>query len=214
MEHLMGKYLARPWLRGDGTALRIERCLIDRGYLPGVVTNACNKIGASAMPSRGAGITAGRRPMSMYIRKCVEQHGHHWYMPNVRKTGEFRHVVIDTNFWKSFVHSRLATEPGDKGCMTLFGSKASQQRLFADHVAGAEVWTRTEGMGRTLQEWHVRPGSPDNHFFDCLVGCCVAANQIGIKCAGEGPQTRQRKSVKIPSHMLRSCGRKPKRSSR
>ncbi|MCD4727489.1 MAG: hypothetical protein K8R46_07505 [Pirellulales bacterium] len=28
-----------------------------------------------------------------------------------------RHVVIDTNYWKSFTHARLAVSMGDRGCL-------------------------------------------------------------------------------------------------
>ena len=194
MEKLTAEYLSRDWRRADGASIRIERCLVDSGYLPGVVANVCHKAGAAMMPSKGIGLTAGRKPMSTYRRQPGELHGHNWYMPNVRKTGEFRHVMIDTNHWKGFVHARLATEPGDKGCLTLFGSKESQHRLFADHVAGSESWTRTEGHGRVVQEWRLRPGAPDNHFFDCLVGCAVAASMSGATLPGFEPvQERRRK---------------------
>ncbi len=128
----------------------------------------------------GEDILASSSPFPL-LSSPGELHGHNWYVPNVRKTGEFRHVVIDTNYWKSFVHARLATEPGDKGCLTLFGSKESQHRLLADHVAASESWTRTEGHGRTVHEWRLKPAAPDNHWLDCLVGCAVAASMVGVK---------------------------------
>ena len=162
-------------------------------YLPGVIANVCHKAGSAMMPFKGTGLTAGRKPMSTYRRQTGQLHGHNWYMPNVRKTREFRHVVIDTNYWKSFVHARLATEPGDKGCFTLFGSTESRHRLFADHVAGSESSTRTEGHGRVVQEWRLRPGAPDNHWLDCLVGCTVAASMLGATLPSLEPARQQRR---------------------
>ena len=53
--------------------------------------------------------------MSTYRRQPGELHGHNWYVPNVRKTGKFRQVVVDTNYWESFAHVRLAVGSGDKG---------------------------------------------------------------------------------------------------
>jgi len=173
--------------------MRIERCLVDSGYLPGVIANACHKGTSAMMPSKGIGLTAGRKPMSSYRRHPGERHGQNWYIPNVRKTGEFRHVMIDTNYWKSFVHARLATEPGDKGCLTLFGSKESQHRLLGDHIAGSETWTRTQGHGRVVQEWRLRPGAPDNHWLDCLVGAAVAASMLGATLPGLEPITQNRR---------------------
>jgi hypothetical protein len=156
--------------------------LIDSGYMPGVVANACHKVagGSVAMSSKGVGIRAGNKPMSTYRRKPGEKHGQHWYVPNVKRTSEFRPVQIDTNHWKSFTHARLATAPGDPGALTIFGKSANEHRLFAEHVAGSEVATRTEGHGRIVQEWNLRPSRPDNHWFHCLVSCTVAASMEGI----------------------------------
>jgi hypothetical protein len=124
--------------------------------------------------------------MSTSQRKPGEKHGHHWYVPNVSRTSEFRHVQIDTNHWRSFTHARLATAPGDPGALTLFGKSANEHRLFAEHVAGSEVATRTEGHGRIVQEWNLRPSRPDNHWFDCLVGCLVGASIQGVTLAVAG----------------------------
>ena len=107
------------------------------------------------MPSKGVGITAGCKPISTYRRKPGERHGHNWYIPNVRKTGEFRDVAIDTNYWKSFVHARLAVAMGDPGCLSLFGRDANTHRLLADHLT-AEYRIQTMARHRTVDEWKLR----------------------------------------------------------
>jgi len=38
---------------------------------------------------------------------------------------------------------------------------------------------KTEGRGRTVDEWKMRPERGDNHWFDCLVGSAVAASMQG-----------------------------------
>ncbi len=48
-----------------------------------------------------------------------------------------RHVLIDTNYWKSFVHARLAVSMGDPGCLSLFGRDDKAHRLLADHLIAA-----------------------------------------------------------------------------
>jgi hypothetical protein len=187
LTELLGKLTATVWpVSGNGGVARIERCLVDAGYLPGAIENAClQQVGGSGvvMPSKGVGIRAGQKPMSTYRRKRGERYGHHWYVPNVSRTSELRHVMIDTNFWKSFVHARLAASPGDHGAMTLFGNANAkgEHRLFADHIAGAETFVRTEGHGRSVCEWSIKPSKPDNHWFDCLVGCAVAASMSGVR---------------------------------
>lgn len=62
-----------------------------------------------------------------------------------------RHVEIDTNHWKSFVHKRLATAMGDRGCLSLWGRGAAAHRLFGEHLA-AERHMPTEGRGRRADE--------------------------------------------------------------
>ena len=94
-----------------------------------------------------------------------------------------RHVIFDTNYWKSFVHTRLAVAMGDRGCLSLFGRNPSSHRLFSEHVT-AEYRVKTEGRGRTVDEWKNRPEQPDNHWFDCLVGCTVAASMQGVVLPG------------------------------
>lgn len=186
LAQLAGDLVTREWpVTGDGGVLRIERLLIDAGYLSGVVANVCHQLpGAGVvMPSKGVGIRAGNKPMSTYRRKPGERHGHHWYVPNVNRTSEFRHVMIDVNYWKTFIHARLTTTPGDRGSMTLFGKSGAggEHRLFADHIAASESFVRTEGHGRIVTEWSPRPSKPDNHWFDCLVGCAAAASMAGVR---------------------------------
>jgi len=53
---------------------------------------------------------------------------------NVRGTQEFPHVAVDVNWWKTFVHGRLAVASGDPGALTLYGKSADQHGLFAAHV--------------------------------------------------------------------------------
>ena len=54
-------------------------------------------------------------------------HGHYWHIPNVRRTGEFPHVLVDVNYWKTFVHSELLTTAGDRGCISIFGKDVREQ---------------------------------------------------------------------------------------
>jgi hypothetical protein len=64
------------------------------------------------MLSKGVGIRASRKPIAEYARKPGETIGHYWYIPNVRKTGQFAHVLVDVNYWRRFVHEGPATAAG------------------------------------------------------------------------------------------------------
>ncbi len=193
MDKLISTYLSREWKRGDGL-MKIDRLLVDMGYKPGIVADVKRKVGGTAMmPAKGVGIRASRKPLSTYTRHPGEVHGHFWYIPNVRRTGEFPHVLVDVNYWKTFVHSGLLTAPGDRGCISLFGNDGREHELFAEHVAHSETWVETTALGRVVHEWSPRPTRPDNHWFDCLVGCAAAASMCGVKAPGEALAAKPRK---------------------
>jgi hypothetical protein len=123
--------------------------------------------------------------------------GLNWRVPAVTGKRAVRHVVFDTNYWKSFVHARLAVPIGDPGSMSVFGSgkKAPDlHRLLAEHLT-SEYRVRTEGRGRTVDEWKLRAAGADNHWLDGLAGAAVAASMEG--CAPPGvtahvPRVRRR----------------------
>ena len=187
LEKLTEEYLSRRWRRDDGAEMRIERCLIDAnwGQSTDVVYQFCRQSTHSAvvMPSHGRYIGASSVPFSEYKRKRGERVGHHWRIPNTQGRRQIRHALIDTNYWKSFVHARLAVAMGDGGCLSLFGRKPAEHQLIAEHVT-AEYRVRTEARGRVVDEWKLRAGNADNHWLDCLVGCAVAASVQGAVLPG------------------------------
>ncbi len=200
LETLTSQLLSREWKRDDGAALRIERCLIDAnwGSSTDVVYQFCRQsaFASVVMPSHGRFVGASSQPFSEYKRKSGDRLGHNWRVPNVRGKRAVRHVVYDTNYWKSFIHARLAVTMGDRGCLSLFGDSPDQHRLFAEHLT-AEYRVKTEGRGRTVDEWKMRPERGDNHWFDGLVGCAVAASMQGATLPGTDgvvPTKRQRVS--------------------
>jgi hypothetical protein len=92
-------------------------------------------------------------------------------------------VLFDSNYWKSFVHARLAVAMGDKGCLSLFGPDPEAHRLLAEHLT-AEYRVKTEGRGRVVDEWKLRPEAQDNHWLDGVAGCAVAASVQGAILPG------------------------------
>jgi hypothetical protein len=193
LEQLVSAYLNRDWSRG-GSLMRIERLLVDMGYKPGIVADVKQKAGGAVMMlAKGVGLRASRKPIAEYARRPGETIGHYWYIPNVRKTGQFQHVLVDVNYWKRFVHEGFLTAAGDRGCISLFGSDGRHHELIAEHIARSEKWVEVIGPGGVVREWSPWPTRPDNHWFDCMVGCAAAASMVGVKPAGEAAPMRQRK---------------------
>jgi hypothetical protein len=187
LERLTADLLGRAWRRDDGADLRIERCLIDAnwGSSTDVVYQFCRQSAHAGivLPSHGRFVGASSQPFSDYKKRPGDRVGFNWRMPNVQGKRAVRHALFDTNFWKSFVHARLAVAMGDRGCLSLFGDAAETHRLFAEHLT-AEYRVRTEGRGRTVDEWKARPERGDNHWLDGLVGCAVAASIQGAVLPG------------------------------
>jgi hypothetical protein len=142
------------------------------------------------LPSHGRFVGASSRPFSEYSKKPGDRVGLNWRMTNVAGKRAVRHVVFDTNYWKSFVQARLLVAQGDPGCLSLFGTNPDAHRLFAEHLT-AEYRVKTEGRGRTVDEWKIRPEQADNHWLDGIVGCAVAASMQG--CILFGTDERDRK---------------------
>lgn len=179
--------LGREWSRDDGAAMKIGRCLIDAnwGHSTNVVYQFCRQSPHASilLPSHGRFVGASSNPFSEYKRRPGDRVGLNWRIPSINGKRAIRHIIYDTNWWKSFTHARLAVAMGDHGCLSIFGDRPEPHRMFAEQVT-AEYFVKTEGRGRTVDEWKARPEQPDNHWLDCLVGTAVAASMQGALLFG------------------------------
>lgn len=243
LERLTEATLGREWRRDDGAMVRIDRCLIDAnwGSSSDVVYQFCrqSRFASVVMPSHGRYVGASSIPFSEYKRKRGDRVGLNWRIPVITGKRSVRHAVFDTNYWKSFVHARLAVPIGDPGCLSLFGKSGvrslepgvrsletgvrslesggtkraslavrdssrlqtpdyglDQHRLLADHLT-SEYRVKTQGRGRTVDEWKLRVEGMDNHWLDCLVGCAVAASSQGAVLFGTDVRPAPRARIKL-----------------
>ena len=200
LERLIGATVAREWRRDDGAMVRVDRCLIDAnwGSSTDVVYQFCRQSPHAGvlMPSHGRYVGASSIPFSDYKRKRGERIGLNWRVPVVTGKRAVRHIVFDTNYWKSFVHARLAVPMGDPGCLSLYGSKPESHRLIAEHLT-SEYRVKTEGRGRTVDEWKLRVDGLDNHWLDCLVGAAVAASMHGAVLFGTDAEATPRRRLRL-----------------
>jgi hypothetical protein len=187
LERLTEEYLSREFRRDDGAMMKIGRCLIDAnwGQSTEVVYQFCRQSAHSAViiPSHGKYIGASSRPMSEYKKSAGDKVGHNWRIPNVAGRRAIRHVVFDTNYWKTFIHARFFVAMGDRGCLSLWGRDPERHLLLAEHLI-AEYKVRTTGHGRSVDEWKMRPDGKDNHWLDGVVGCAVGASMLGAILPG------------------------------
>ena len=179
---LTDDYLGREWTREDGAMLKIERALVDAnwGQSTDIVYQFCRQSAHAGviLPSHGRYVGASSKPMTEYRKQPGDRLGFNWMMPNVAGKRAIRHVIYDSNYWKSFVHARLAVALADKGSLTLYGRIPGVHQLLAEHLT-AEYRVKTQGRGRTVDEWKLKPQSHNNHWLDCCAGCAVCASMLG-----------------------------------
>ena len=79
-------------------------------------------------------------------------------------------------------------------------------QLLAEHLT-AEYKVKTQGRGRTVDEWKLKPDRTDNHWLDCIAGCAVCASMLGATL----PETLPVKTVRKPMIRLsdRRIGERP-----
>lgn len=182
---LTKRLFSTSWLRDDGSKPPLERLLVDAnwGESSETVYSFCRQTKLAVMPSHGIFVKASSAGLNDRKRKPGEARGLNWRIPPLAGGKPVRHVLFDANYWKSFVARRLATPAGDSGALTLFDAPPRAHAMLAEHLT-AETATTVEANGRKSEQWDLRPGKPDNHFLDCLVGSAVAASMLRISLDG------------------------------
>jgi hypothetical protein len=186
LETLVTQLLTRTFMREDGFAMRIGKLLIDakwgeKNKLVKSFVRRHPQANTIVFAAQGLGIGASSKPFYEYRPEAGAQMGLNWRIPPAQ-AGD-RWVTIDTNWWKSFMAARLFMPVGTPGGWELFGDDPATHQLFADHCV-AEEPIEVTAKGRTVDEWKWKPGRPDNHWLDCLVGSAVAGSMLGAAPEG------------------------------
>lgn len=190
LEDLRDHVLSVPFKR-DGSGIegkgfdliKPEYTLIDSNWnlSADAVHEFCKLNEASFLASMGKGIDETMLPMDSWSRKKGERVGCNW---RVRQssfgTGRGRHVLFDTNYWKSRIAERLIAPMGSGNCLMLSGTRSHTHQLFADHLS-AEFSDPSTGRGRTVNKWRLHAKGQDNDYFDALVLSAVAASIRGLQ---------------------------------
>jgi phage terminase large subunit GpA-like protein len=193
LEVVAGEILGREFHSEDSDAVhRVALMLVDANWAQTAdVTRDFarrSKHGTRLMPCHGRYVGASRRTLSDAKAEPGERVGAHWRTSTIKKS---RHILFDTNYWKSLVIGRMKLGAADPMAFTFHDGR--HEMLF-DHIA-SEFPTRVENKatGRTVDEWQLIPGR-DNHWLDGVVGAAVAASVVGVSAVGaeSRPQVRKR----------------------
>jgi phage terminase large subunit GpA-like protein len=185
-----------------------ERVWIDAGYMTDVVYAFCRETGLPFMPAVGRGAAQQypqryNRPTSTgSIVKAVGQGFHISYL----KPERLKLVEVDADYWKTWVHQRLATPLDSPGAMTFFRAPPQEHFALAKHLSAE---TKTEefiaGRGVVTRWQRIRR---NNHWLDALYNACAAAAHCGVRLVIEQraarPQPTKQNSPPKPPPLGRS----------
>lgn len=164
----------------DDAVLRVDQLFIDANWAQtqGVVRDFARRSswGPRVLPTHGRFVGASGQTLSDKAPDKGERIGPNWRTSTI---GKQRHVLFDTNAWKTFLAARWKLGVGDPQGITLH---AGDHTMFAEHLA-AEVPTRVSSKTRECDEWRLTPGR-DNHLLDCVIGAAVAASYRGVSAVG------------------------------
>jgi hypothetical protein len=200
LEDITHKVVSRTYQTASKAEMHISRALVDSGWQTATVYDFCrsSKYGPLISPSAGE---YSRGDFMDKAKKEGEKRGEYWRYRRV----EGRPVRIcqyDTVHWKKQVHGRVKAPFGQAGNISLWGSQGNIHRAYADHICAEFKETVDHKEYGEVEKWLVRPGH-ENHWFDCLVGCCVAASMQGISIPGM--------EVKKPRKVITNWGAQLKR---
>ena len=199
LQDLTKKLLTHRFVGKEGfSGLSVGKLLIDANWKTSLVKSFCRESDYSAIviPAHGRYIGADRKQLNDYRKSAGDRLGLAWRIPAALSRDGVRHVLYDTNHWKSFVNSSLLSPPGERGCLQLFGKY--DHRLLAEHLT-AEYFVEVSGRGRQVNQWSLHPGRRDNHWLDDIVGCAVGASMVGCQTLDTTVAKRVRRPIKYLS---------------
>lgn len=188
LDWLIEAILENEYTTEKGGKVMVDRLAIDARW--GESTAIIRKLAreskhrARIHPSMGMYVGANSRPwqqLQSAKEKRSQARGVHAKLV-VPKDGGRRELMYDTNYWKSFVADRLLCSAGSPKAIVLFDAKPHEHRMFAEHCANEDPVRCVGKTNNEVVEWRQRDGgSPENDYWDCLVGNAALASTIGVE---------------------------------
>lgn len=164
----------------DDAVVRVSQMFIDANWAQtaGVVRDFARRSqwGPRVLPTHGRFVGASGSTLSDRKAERGERVGANWRTSTINRQ---RHILYDTNAWKTFLAARFKLPLGDLQGITIH---AGAHEMLCEQLA-SEYPTRVEAKGRVVDEWRLMPGR-DNHWLDCVVGAAVAASYTGLSAVG------------------------------
>jgi len=181
---------AQGWADGSGALHRPTQCWIDTGYAESrdaalqFIRETKQEWKADVFrPLYGRGETAdtGRRYTRPTRTGNVVQYVGEGYHVAWHQAEHVHMVEVNVDFWKTWVHERLAMPPGEPGAMGLYAAVKAEHLTFAKHLTAerpVQMFVADRGQ---VTRWE-RVGK-SNHYLDAACYAAAAGHLAQLACA-------------------------------
>jgi len=191
------------WETASGTTRQIDllcKDWSDGGQKPRIESQIMSSQHRSRIrATKGFAPRPGRKPVHLWGDPHRDRHNGNFWVERRSETPV--NVQYDVNQWKSHAARRLLTTPGAPSAMLLPGSDERANRLLAEHLT-SESPKAVSYDGASGVVWELIPGR-NNDWWDCYVGCCMAASMLGCGVGSEKPATKQLRTFALPGGVRR-----------
>jgi len=192
------------WRTEDGDIVKPNEIWIDCGWMPDIVYEFCREHAGVVFPSRGYG--QNRHMYTRYHRPDRKKNR------NIHSLGEQYHVVriprdrvfrrdVDSDYWKAFLHERLAQDINSPGAMTLFMATPRDHLALVKHLTAERQIVEVKPRGGRVITWEVVRRA--NHWLDVFYNVCAIGHKLGSRLTKQAAPQKPRRQDKIPAHAER-----------
>lgn len=181
---------------GEIGEMSASHIAVDSGWKTDLVYRFCREhdLKNILIPSKGAYVKPAQKLYATKVKGAIK--GVEWIYGNVQNsTRPVKLLRYNTNYWKSFLFDRCRIGVGGFGAFVFFGKKVSHKSFFEQLTAEYRVIVEVDQ--KKYPRWDLKPNR-DNHYFDCVTGCCVLGAFMGLDTfGGEADTNRSKRKRKV-----------------
>ena len=182
----------KRWKAPSGTEHGIRVGLVDIGWAAVDVLYGLQSAKQNGWwGMHGTAVGANAQPMNKRRMNKPGRRGDNWILHKTSRN-DVATVTADVNYFKTCTADSLRCNPDASQSMRLFSASKTLLEMFAQHCA-AERGLRETGSAGTVDAWELTKQHLDNHFWDNLIGCRVAASIAGIRRDGRPAVAKRRR---------------------
>ena len=188
-----------------------DQVWIDAGWGPQTdsIYKFCRESGQRFRPLVGRGV--GQQYTKSYVRPKktgaeVRKIGDAYHI-SFQRTARVLLVEINVDFWKTWVHERLASDPDKGGAMTLFKAEPREHVRFTKELTAERLIEEYKPGKGTVLRWEALRRA--NHYLDSTVYASVAGHFCGFWLVPDAKPRQARTDGRSRRHRLTTPDGRP-----